>query len=213
MKRQLLFALFALTFCTGARAQRLRIGPEVGLNFSNMTVKYEDNRGRNVKESGDFATGLRLGLVLDAPLDRNFYLQPGFFFMRKGYADNIGPYDYKFKVNYLEIPVNLLYKSRYGRSGRFFIGGGPYLAVALGGKVEDEDGRDYSLKIGNNYPKDDIRRLDLGINITTGYEFRRGLFLRGNAGLGVANVAPGGDEDYRLRNWGLGLSIGYLFAP
>jgi hypothetical protein len=207
MKKLLLALLVGAS--TQASAQHFRVAPEIGVNFSNMTFRYEDRFGRDYKESGELKAGLKAGLILDGQVSRNIWFQPGLFYVMKGYRSNIGPNEASVKANYLELPLNFLYKTGGRGAGRFFIGGGPYVAAAIGGKIEDRAGRDYDLDFGDNI-NDDLRRLDAGLNITTGYEFPRGVFIRTNAGFGLVNIAPDNANDTRIRNWGLGVSLGYF---
>lgn len=214
MKKLLTLSSLMLLTMLSASAQRVRLraGPEMGINFTNMTARYEDIDGDDERESGDIKAGVKIGGVVDIGLTRHFAIQPGLFFSQKGYRNEIGRFDYSFNVNYLEFPINFLYKTSPSPAGRFFVGGGPYLATAVGGKYEDEDGNDESLDFGDNARNDDLRGFDAGMNITLGYEMPFGLFFRGNYGIGLANIRPDGDSDNSLRNWGFGLSVGFLFG-
>lgn len=215
MRKILLFLCFSIAAAGTASAQKvwIKAGPELGLNFTNMTLRYEDIDGDKETETADMKVGVKVGGVVDINIGRHFAIQPGLYFSQKGYANEFGTLDYSYRVNYLEMPVNFLFKTRPSRAGRFFAGGGPYVAVAVGGEYEDEDGNDESLEFGND-DDDDLRGADVGMNFTAGYELPFGLFFRGNFGVGFANLIPDGDfdDDTTLRNWGFGLSVGFLFG-
>lgn len=76
---------------------------------------------------------------------------------------------------YLEVPIDALYNIN-----GFYIGAGPYAAVALSGKYKSEltitstgqtESEDRDVKIGGNN-EDDFKRSDLGINLLGGYELK-----------------------------------------
>lgn len=215
MKKVLIFFCFSLMILGTASAQRIwvKAGPEMGVNFTNMTLRYEDIDGDDESESGDIKAGLKVGGIVDINIGRHFAIQPGLYFSQKGYRDEALPLDFSYRINYLELPVNFLFKTRPSHAGRFFVGGGPYLAFAVSGEYEYENGNDGDIDFGND-PDDDIRGIDAGMNFTTGYELPFGLFFRGNAGVGFTNLIPDSDidDDLSLRNWGFGLSVGYLFG-
>jgi len=200
-------ALLGAAFSTSAQ---VRIAPEVGVNFSNQTIRGEV-LGNDFDESGDSRLGLKVGLCLESRLAPGLHFQPGFYLTQKGYND-ISNVD-NFTVNYLEVPLNLIGKIGTRRSGYFFIGGGPYLAAAIGGEGELEGGGDFDLEVGDDLD-DDIARFDAGLNLTMGYEFSMGLFLRASTQLGVANVIPDDiadlPADLRARNRVFGISLGYF---
>lgn len=230
MKRLVLY-LAAGAFTIGAaKAQRIQIGPEIGINFSNIRFDYEN------AESDDFKSipGLKIGGVVDIGFNRMVSFQPGLYYSMKGarekYSYSAGGgnrilVDNKWRINYLEIPMNLQFK--FGRPGRarFFAGAGPYIGFAIGGSlseyrsIRNNNGtvvvvRDekYPLEIGNRADSDDVKGTDAGLNINLGVIGRRGLFLRGNFGLGLANIVPGGDYYDNAKNIGFSLTAGYLFG-
>src|SRR5690606_10576384 len=104
----------------------------------------------------------------------------------------------------------------------FFFGIGPSFNYAISGNFKQEytntlNGKslvkryDYTLPIGYDKVNDKLRPFDISANVTIGYEMPAGLFFRAYYGLGLLNVAPGGDSDNCFRNSGGGLSIGFLF--
>lgn len=210
MKLRLLTLL--LLFATTASAQR--IGIEAGVNFANQTLSYDDPFLGDERESGDERTGLKLGVVLDYQLEPGFYFQPGLYYSQKGFED-FGGID-EVRIDYLELPLNLLFKAGNSRTGRFFAGGGPYLGFALGGEGELQNGRDFDVNVGEDID-DEVDFIDAGLNLTVGYELPMGVFFRANAALGLANVAPDDlvdnvpVDDYRVRNRVFAFTIGYFF--
>ncbi len=209
MQRTLLFSLLLIGSLT-TTAQRIRFAPELGVNFHNLTFKTEI-AGDDERDSYDTKTGVRAGAIVDIEIDRGFSIQPGLFYTQKGANDVFDIRGLDYRINYLELPFNLLAKVGTRRTGKFFFGGGPYAAVAVGGEIDRPVLGDRDLDIGDD-DDEDIGRIDYGINLTTGFETPVGVYFRGNANLGAANIFPQdlADDDFRLRNWGLSISVGYL---
>lgn len=228
--KKILLLLGAITFCySQVQAQHIKIGPEIGINWTKFNV---DQPGIDQDDYKSLA-GLKIGGIADIRFDRMFSIQPGLFFSQKGskekYTDFGGAtntyHNNKIRVNYLEIPLNFQLRFGHPYRGQFFIGAGPYLAFAVGGEittkttVRDDDGftidasnDSYDLEIGDDDFNDDVKGTDAGLNLNLGFMAPRGFFIRGNAGIGLSNILPGGDDDYSVRNLSAGLSIGFLFG-
>lgn len=235
MKRIFLLFGIGVCFASQVQAQYITAGPELGINFTNLRTRID---GENA--NGQTRAGLKIGGIVDIHVDHNFSIQPGIFYSVKGARE-----DYvtsvenengvittreihdDYRINYLEVPINFQFKFGSHRYGQFFMGAGPYFAVALSGDLTTEDvttvdrpngvitvtdvSNNYSLRIGNNASRDDVKSGDMGLNLNAGYQFASGLLLRGNIGLGLMNIMPGGNSDNYMRNNSFALSIGYLF--
>lgn len=230
MKRILLL-LGAITLgISQVKAQHIKIGPEIGINWTKFNV---DQPGIDADDYKTLA-GLKVGGIVDIRFDRMFSIQPGLFFSQKGskekYSELRGGglaayYNNKIRVNYLEIPLNFQLRFGHPYRGQFFVGAGPYLAFAVGGEIKvketirDGDGftvstnsDSYDLEIGDDDFNDDVKGADAGLNLNLGFMAPRGFFIRGNAGIGLMNILPGGDDNYSIRNIGGSLTVGYLFG-
>lgn len=233
MKKHILTLGLAIIALTQANAQRLGIGPEAGVNLSTMTAKYNGSQN-----SGEYLPGLKIGGIFDIGLSPMLSLQPGLLFQMKGYKNDftstvvVNNLTYRqteeatVRANYLEVPLNLQLNIAAG-SGDFFVSAGPYAAFAMGGSVNSKTTRtldmgtegttttterDRDLEIGDNAATDDITSTDVGLNINTGYRWNSGWLIRGNAGFGLTNIQPGGDDMNSLHNFSVALSVGYLFG-
>jgi hypothetical protein len=117
-------------------------------------------------------------------------------------------------LNYLELPVNLLYKIQVAPGTKIYAGGGPYLGYGLSGTtinhLTGSQTSDYTggVKFGSDEAKDDYKALDYGVNFTAGVELLKHFTIDLNYGLGLKNISwsPGSAE-----NRSLALSVGYLF--
>jgi hypothetical protein len=130
-----------LTFILAAAAtitfsQTINFGVKAGVNLSTLSesgLPYQiDNKN---------ITGYHAGIIADFGFQQ-FSIQPGLFFITKGssypgmIADNTGntaKMTTTLKLNYLELPVNLLYKLRASPGVKVYLGGGPYLGYGLSG--------------------------------------------------------------------------------
>ena len=161
-------------------------------------------------------TGVHLGFMADLRFSEksNFYFQPGVSFFTKGRSyksasqdsavafkqpfglpDSIvNTYYYHTKkqfVNYIDIPLNVVYKLKLGKSVNFLIGGGPYLSFFYGGSHTREDilaevrittTEDKDLPIGDGPGKYSI--FNFGVNGLAGIEYGR-VFLTANYSRGL----------------------------
>lgn len=220
--------LLICIFTSLSTSAQFKIGQEVGMQIGSISRDVNSFTVTN-----NIRVGVRAGLVSDIAINDNFSVQPGLFYTTrstKSVADFfIFSVEQSFSVNYLELPINFQYKSGTPDKGRVFIGVGPYIAYALGGKSK--------IEIPNNNPfiqnalsnplvsgllndqadvsvgtdtTDAVRPFDIGANINFGYELPVGLFFRGQIGMGFMNTAPL-DDLITQKNWGGAITIGYFF--
>jgi len=161
-------------------------------NWNELKNKYS-NRG-----------GAHFGFIADLQLGANskFYFQPGIIFYNKGrkFANNYDTavYNYfsinqKQFINYVDAPLNLVYKIPLSEKAKFFLGAGPYLSFFYNGfektetflktgKFQTDENKD--LPVGNAPGK--YKTLDYGVNATVGIEFRK-IFIAGNYSRGLSD--------------------------
>ena len=194
-------------------AQKTSIGFHAGSTFSNQIWKYE-----NESLTLDHIFGFQAGIVADLPLGNHISIQPGLNFLQKGAnlkEEQSGiTYEQIIRSSNIEIPLNFLYNTR-GKSGNFFVGVGPAVSFALGGKfkekVTNEEDFEEDISFGNDEQEDDLRGLDFGINALVGYQFKPGFFISANYNLGLRNLTPGGNaDDGTMKSRYFGIRIGYM---
>ncbi|MEO0332386.1 MAG: outer membrane beta-barrel protein, partial [Bacteroidota bacterium] len=115
----------------------------------------------------------------------------------------------------LHVPVPILVRVGFANM-KAFVGAGPYVSFGVGGKVETEGdivgfdfGDDGSISWGDDNG-DTYRSTDSGLVLTGGIEYS-GIQLALSYELGLANIAPNGDEDNITRNRTLSLTATYFF--
>ena len=220
--------LLLMTICVPAYAQT-KVGLQAGVNFAGVTAENESGS----KETTRSVPGIRLGLTADIPVVSNFYVQPGIFYASKGFKQAKGGYyglanNFKVKVSYVELPVNILYKPKLA-TGRLMLGAGPYVGYGTDGTWKSDNviqiGDIMTDNKGKTIFKDDVmdgefgnylygRPWDYGLNFLAGYEFLGNLSAQVNVQAGLANLQPkidGKDRGGSLHNNSLGFTVGYKF--
>ena len=194
-------------------------------------------------------TGIHLGFMADIRFSENssFYFQPGVSFVTKGrnyksasqdssvaFKQPFGMPDsivstYYFQtrkqfVNYIDIPLNVVYKLGLGKGVNLIGGGGPYISFFYGGSHTQEDivadvrittTEDKDLQIGNGPGKYSI--FNFGVNALAGIEYGR-VFLTANYSRGLNDFYEPADyvaTSYKHETIGatLGIFIGKTAKP
>jgi hypothetical protein len=217
MKKLFLFASAA--FITQTAFAQLSVAPELGFQMTNVPTKSD---GEKVK--ANLKAGFRIGANLDLTILEQLHLQGGIFYSDKGGKttnETLGSgtvvLESTATLNYLEIPFYLNYMTGEAGGNRFFIGAGPYIGYCLGGKTKYKNpitGQDESvtLKVGTDKTNDNIKPLDMGININVGYMLSNNFYARAQYGIGLTNNMPSGNKDNSEKNAGFAISIGYNFG-
>jgi hypothetical protein len=190
-----------------------------GVNLQNLNGK--DFWGEKLDNKLKF--GFHGGLNANIPFAPDFYFQPGLLFTIKGAKADEAAITTTVNLDYLEMPLNLLYRPQLG-DGHILLGFGPYVAYGIGGKVKTEGGSitsNLDVKFQNIVKQSDsgdfayYRAFDAGANIFFGYEFYYGIFCKLNAQLGMLKVNPEyellSNDKTSYKNTGFGLSVGYKF--
>jgi len=225
MKKHLLFAVILLISSQFSFSQlRLALaggGHTSTINETNSLPGWNasDYTGRTGAHFG-FIADLQLGLK------SKFYAQPGVMFYNKGrkfyknYDTAVYNYfsiDQKQFINYIDIPLNLVYKLPLGGRTKFFLGGGPYLSFFYSGleksetylktgKFQIDENKD--LPVGNAIGK--YKTLDVGVNGTIGIEFG-GIFIAGTYSRGLTDMYTP-SYDGSLKNQVIGATLGIFIG-
>lgn len=199
----LIFILSA-PFAIGQTAEKGKtsFGILGGINFQNLNGKFTSGD----KLANDMLLAYHFGVNVQIPIVPEFYFQPGLMFAVKGAKNTTSIFGTEFtdktKINYIEMPLNLVYKGALG-NGFVMIGFGPYLAYGISGKQIIEGGS-VTLERGIAY-----NAFDAGGNIFAGYEMASGIFLQLDTQLGMLNINP--EDSPTTKNTGYGLSLGIRF--
>lgn len=211
-----IFALSAALFLFAGvlTAQNSSFGFHAGTSISKFKFKDGD-----ISYSMNDLVSLQAGFVVDLPIGKNFSLQPGLNYLQKGgkaSEDYSGVTEENImRVNYLEVPINILYNVR-SKSGTFFVGAGPSVSFAMSGKsiykYNGEEEKE-TIKFGNDADNDHMRGLDFGINTLAGYRFKSGFFIGANYNWGLRNLTPGGNsDDGTVKSSYYGVRVGFMLG-
>lgn len=209
MKRTLLLICLA-GVCSFSFGQSVKFGIEGGVNLSKLAAS---SSGLTLTSSS--VTGFRVGGVVDLGFG-NVSLQPGLFYSTKGgsYGSASDGGTAKLTLNYVEIPVNLVYNIPVV-VGKVFIGAGPYVAMGVSGKStttgaftssgSGTESQDITFGSGAN----DTKNPDYGLNFMGGIRFKGGFVVSAGYGLGLGNLSN--DNSASVKNRVISFSVGYFF--
>lgn len=188
MTRAILITFLSL-FVFTSNAQEL--GFHFGLNYANILDKDDT---RNVTEFLDFsnAIGLNIGVDLQLKALDHLFLKTGLAYSQKGYTSDrlqqgpLGSAARDVNLNYLELPLHLLYSSNQKIAP--YISGGVYVAYLLGGKYEFVDS-DFESAL-----EAEIKNLDLGASASAGMRINS-IALEIGYNFGLLNVSNNTSEN------------------
>ena len=228
IKTLVIIGLIAFSLQTQAQ---VKFGVKAGLNVNNINQNFKES---DWEEKTNMRIGYHIGATVDFGLSDVISLQSGLLLSSKGFSwdvkegwgDDTKGYD-RAIFNYLEIPVNFIYKFN-----DFQVFAGPYLAVGIGGKnkwdVTWDDGSDADyykfIPVFGKAKDDDIgdeedpyNALDFGFNFGVGYQVGPVLLNLGYS-LGFVNMTvdyEGGSDDrddFKVTNRVITLSASYFFG-
>lgn len=194
-----------------ANAQKTSLGIMAGLTVA----KYKSDAMTRPSSEHPPTTanaGFMIGLVSSFYAGKQMRIQPELNYIQKGGKKN----NESLILNYLEIPVNFVYKSN-STHGKFFAGCGPSFGFGLFGKTKTESSA-YSGNINFGKDGDDyLHPFEIGANFTAGYELKRRFLFSASYNLSLNNIAneqppnPGGGRLLTFYNRYFGFRIGYMF--
>ena len=202
----------------GVRAQSISFGIKAGLNLTELPATAS-----GVSVTNNYLVGFHAGGLVDIKFG-SFSIQPGILFTTKGGksaytltedlsgATLTATGNSTTTLNYIEVPVNFLYRMEAG-DGNVFFGAGPYVGYGLSGKLVGDATAvgttshiDQSIKFGNS--DGDVKNPDVGINGLVGYQLNNGLTVSAGYGYGLIDTSSAGAN---VKNQGFSFSVGFFF--
>jgi OOP family OmpA-OmpF porin len=214
-----------LLIATFSNAQQYRIGMLGGVHQSKVLESTDLPGWDSLKNKYSPRTGIHFGFIANIPFKAgsNLYFQPSIIFSNKGrkfamrYDTTVSQTLYVSSsefINYLDLPLNVVYKFRLGKTARFIIGAGPYASFFYTGKLRTETvskNGDYTVDenkdpaVGDGKGKYAV--LDYGVNGLAGFEFGR-VFLTANYSRGMKDFYKPENYNATMRHEVLGMTIG-----
>lgn len=220
--KKLLFLITILIASNGLMAQKAQFGVKMGVNLPSLQPETGFSPISEYFVSAKFL----LGVVTNINVGKSTVLQPGLLFSTKGnksveqhnsisYGYPV-PYttDRNINISYLEVPINLIYNKEV-KSGTVYVGGGPYAAYAIGGRIRSINKRDIYMKratvqsIEFGDQPGQLKAFDYGVNVVAGFKLKNGMDFGANYGIGVPDISN--DPGFKSHNMLFGFSIGYFF--
>jgi len=226
------FIPLTLILCVSLLATKAQVTYGVHASFigSNLSIKADDpdddGYGNFLKTRPSF----RAGVVATVPLSKSFAFMPQLNFVSAGSKISgsssdaqSGVFSVKgsIKPNFIELPLNFVYKVGMESGNQFFIGAGPSIAAGIGGKAKvtleaagfPVDPQEGDIKFdGKKDATDDnmhLKRFNFGGNVVAGYQLSNGLFFQANYNLGFNNLSPDADQKIKSRYFGVGVGFNF----
>jgi OOP family OmpA-OmpF porin len=191
-----------LLFGTFTLMAQSRVGLQIGGHSSKILEKNNLPDWNDIKGYYQGRTGVHVGVTADLPFkdESRFFFQPSVLFTQKGSKFNqmfdttvsaVANIRSKQFVNYIDIPLNIVYKLPLGKKSKFMIGAGPYGSFFFNGRHEKETfskngayvkEENKDLQVGNE--PDAYKVFDFGFNALAGFEFGK-VFLTANYSQGL----------------------------
>lgn len=192
MKKLFTTAAVMLIFAAGAFAQ-LSGGVKAGLNLANL--------GGDDVEDAKIRPSIHIGGYVNYAFSETFSIQPELLYNSVGakgtQETDFGDADITMKLNYISVPVMLVYSF-----GNFNVQAGPQIGFLAAAKTKIEfGGEDEEIDV-----KDDLKGTDFGLNIGLGAEFGK-LNATARYSLGLTSIGDYDDSD--IKNNVIQISIGY----
>jgi len=214
-KTRLLLILFLFPICT---IGQVKIGVQGGFSMSktDMNTSFSDLKL-------NYKLGPLVGVMVGMNLgETNFSIMQEINYVFKGAkitgTDNSQgtavQVNGSHTTRYIEFPLNILYYLPAG-NGHFFVGGGPYAALGIGGKnkityelASTPEVEDISVEFGSG--PNQLKAFDYGVQGQLGYKLGYGSYVRAFYSYGLANLSNIDMNTYSNRYFGL--SFGYFFG-
>ncbi|RMF29344.1 MAG: PorT family protein [Bacteroidetes bacterium] len=184
-----------------------RVGLRAGVNIAEQTYDVESFVDLTTKS----IVAPNAAFMIEIALNDKLAFQPEISYLQKGFKtgeNNIFFGDFVARLNYVEVPLLLKYK--FSSEGvAFFLLGGPAAGYALSGKTK-EDGESSKIEDWSEY-----RRFEIGAHLGGGLWIPSGngaVCIDVRILWGLSNLNKAEDDDSKVRNQGLGISLGYFFG-
>jgi outer membrane protein OmpA-like peptidoglycan-associated protein len=227
MKKLATVLLLCSCFYLSADAQ-LRTALAGGINSSSVPGNSSHQwDSLNYKYSSRL--GFHIGILAETHLfnSNTLYFQTGMSYINKGRkfsttfdstTSGITKVTGSQFVNYMEVPMNIVFKKDLGKKTKFIMGAGPYVSFLFSGResksVYYDNGsvdatENTSLKVPRSSGK--YKNVDFGVNALAGVEFGQ-LFLTANYSRGLSQFYTANTNTGTFKNQVIGATLGVFLA-
>jgi len=200
MKKLCIIAVIAIFSFASINAQNIRFGAKAGVNLASINGDETDDF--------DMRTSFHVGAVVEIPLSDKFSVQPELLYSSQGAKSEFSELDvtgdYKFKLDYLNVPIMMKYYVTEGLS----LEAGPQIGILLAANTE--------LEVGDVSEEEDVKEfmkdIDFGLNFGAGYQLENGLNFSARYNLGLSNIIDVEEsDDSKIHNGVIQVSVGFFF--
>ncbi len=183
MKKAILVIVISVLGFVNMNAQDIKFGVKGGINFASIN-------GDNTKNI-ETVTSFNFGIMAEMIISGKFSFQPELMYSGQGYDIE----NKMVELTYLNMPLMAKYYVTKGLS----LEAGPQIGFLLSAKKESID------------LKNQLKKVDLGVNIGIGYKLDNGLNFGLRYNLGLSNMNNVDGITAKNKNSVLQLSVGYFF--
>lgn len=207
--RYRIFFILILPFLTGSTyAQQLDYGAVAGFNLSGAIVKDPGGNPKGTPLPG-FQLGGYVSYQLPSP---HLAIAANLLFSYEGYQPDIYDTKANVRVSFLKIPLNLVYKPLL-KDNKWSIGLGPYFGFGIGGHYKTNGGNQVKINFGSNGNVDDLKRMDLGMDLLAAYQVDKNISIRAAFDYGLIDyLTPGSSQNASAHCLNLGITGSYRLA-
>lgn len=221
MQRLFLSILFILTLTYAYTQQRISIAG--GVHQSSISPYWSLETGAT-SQILQKKSSIHIGFVADMQISpySNWYFQPSILYIVKGAKQQqvldtsetkVLLSSYNQSINYIDLPMNLVYKFPSSNQTRFVTGAGPMASLFLSGRASRsslETSGEYTLEVDRDLPigkgSEQFKVLYWGINLLAGLEFGKA-YLLVNYSKGINPYYQKGGHQYKHTTLGITLGI------
>src|SRR4051812_49403463 len=213
------FLLAAATIVASVSFSQVKFGVQVIGNAGSASIKSEELS--NFKKP--MKIGFGAGVVADIPLQNNLGVRTSVNFLQKKSSVEFATpgTDKKSTINstlnYVEVPVNLVYKIPMKGASVYF-GAGPSFGYGISGKLKFQGyeaigGVVHAIDESTEaFTKEDkggagMKRFDISANVNAGVQFDNGLYVNAGYLAGLSNLTEG---DGQYKNRGILMTVGIM---
>jgi outer membrane protein with beta-barrel domain len=220
--RNVFIILIVIIISSGFTSAQVGFGPELGVGMSTFKFAPMTSPIDYTSASVSPIFSGKIGGIVDMPLSTHIYFQAGLSLSLKGGNKKFSYYrsdsfnesvDQTLYIDYLELPLSVVFKTGTQGMGRFTLGIGATPSYIIGGKNKLQDQgffNDTSIYSNGTYKiGTTAHAFDIGVSIAAGYELPTGLFFKLYYTAGVNDIGEGTEVD---KNRMYGIAAGYIFG-
>lgn len=227
MKKTALALLFLSFFVSLAGKAQLRTALAGGVQLASVPGN-SSSQWDTLNYNYSSRTGFHVGLLAEVPFfnSASLYFRTGMLYTNKGRkfsasfdtASGISKVSGRQFVNYMEVPLNLIYKIRLGGKTKLMIGGGPYASFLFTGRETKnthftngtvDNSENTSLKVPRSQGK--YMNIDYGVNGLLGLEVGR-VFMTANYSRGMSEFYQTNNQTGSFKHQVMGGTLGVFLS-